>query len=93
MKILLKYSIKEFTYLLLEPAAMISRVVPKTGSRLGVGISACVHRPSSLSKAVSVFRDLIVSCCGVGHHCLQNCLRRLCRINITGIYTLLDYYD
>lgn len=53
------------THFFADPAAIISRVVPRRGNRLGVGISACVHALlSSLAKAVNVLSDRLM----VGHN-------------------------
>lgn len=54
------------TYFFAEPAAIISRVVPRIGSRFGVGISACVHASSFVEgwRAVNVLRVRRVDCVG-----------------------------
>ena len=44
------------TYFFADPEAMISSVVPKMGSRLGVGIASWVHTSSFAPHAVSVLR-------------------------------------
>lgn len=77
-----------WTYFFAEPAAIISRVVPRIGSRFGVGISACVHASSLVEgwRAVNVLRVRRVNCVGHNWICFHSGALKLVRINIPGSF-------